>query len=314
MEGDYLAKDGIHRKRNQLILDGTEDWKKDDDTDGKTDYFYLPPIEGLNKDTVDKVICSHFVKGSYTIQGFWVTTRLIITINKSVTGITASDSTVERITKFKNWLAKQYANGTPVVVEYDLEKEVVEPYIENVSNFIVQYNGETTISNSDNTEMEVGLTKNKAISSINGNISDLQEKDNDLNNRIDKVNTNLNGKITNLTTYSTEEIKIGETWIDGKPIYRKTFIGSGAGDIDITSLKIDEIFFDLRRTKFYWSNVERHAPLPLVATASGDSVITGTYQAGIYTDSSKTKLTIEKGGRIEMSKYVITIEYTKTTD
>lgn len=31
----------------------------------------------------------------------------------------------------------------------------------------------------------------------------------------------LNKKITNLTTYSTEEVKTGETWIDGKPIYRK---------------------------------------------------------------------------------------------
>ena len=31
----------------------------------------------------------------------------------------------------------------------------------------------------------------------------------------------MNEKITNLTTYSTEEVKTGETWIDGKPIYRK---------------------------------------------------------------------------------------------
>lgn len=126
--------------------------------------------------------------------------------------------------------------------------------------------------------------------------------------------SNIGGKVTNLTTYSTEEVKTGETWIDGKPIYRKVFTGSGAGNIDITSLKIDEIFFDLSKTKFFWSNIGRHVPLPLVATASGDSLITGTYQAGIYTNSSKTKLTIEKGGRIEMSKYVITIEYTKTTD
>lgn len=32
----------------------------------------------------------------------------------------------------------------------------------------------------------------------------------------------LNEKITNLTTYSTEEVKTGETWIDRKPIYKKT--------------------------------------------------------------------------------------------
>lgn len=32
----------------------------------------------------------------------------------------------------------------------------------------------------------------------------------------------LNEKITNLITYSTEEVKTGGTWIDGKPIYKKT--------------------------------------------------------------------------------------------
>ena len=35
--------------------------------------------------------------------------------------------------------------------------------------------------------------------------------------------SNIGGKVTNLTTYSTNEIKTGETWIDGKPIYRKTY-------------------------------------------------------------------------------------------
>lgn len=34
---------------------------------------------------------------------------------------------------------------------------------------------------------------------------------------------NTNSKITSLTKYSTNEVKTGETWIDGKPIYRKTF-------------------------------------------------------------------------------------------
>ena len=45
---------------------------------------------------------------------------------------------------------------------------------------------------------------------------------------IDALSTNqgrvLNEKIINLTTYSTEEVKTGETWIDGKPLYRKTIV------------------------------------------------------------------------------------------
>ena len=31
----------------------------------------------------------------------------------------------------------------------------------------------------------------------------------------------LKEKITDLTTYSTEEVKTGEKWVDGKPIYKK---------------------------------------------------------------------------------------------
>lgn len=37
----------------------------------------------------------------------------------------------------------------------------------------------------------------------------------------------LNDKITNATTYSTEEINTGEKWIDGKTIYKKVIMAVG---------------------------------------------------------------------------------------
>ena len=59
--------------------------------------------------------------------------------------------------------------------------KLAEAYEEDIdtTNSIVQYADETTIANSDNAEMEVELTKNKAISSINENIGALQEEINE---------------------------------------------------------------------------------------------------------------------------------------
>ena len=52
----------------------------------------------------------------------------------------------------------------------------------------------------------------------------------------------LNEKITKLTTYSTEEVKTGETWIDGKPIYKKTiqFTTSAIGKHSIKHNRSEE--------------------------------------------------------------------------
>ena len=63
-----------------------------------------------------------------------------------------------------------------------------------------QYSGQTPLSSANLKKMEENTEK-----------------------AINEVDTELNNKITNLTTYSTEEVKTGETWIDGKPIYRKTY-------------------------------------------------------------------------------------------
>lgn len=70
----------------------------------------------------------------------------------------------------KTWLA-----SNEIVVVYKLEKAIEEDI--DITNSIVQYQNQTTISNSENAEMEIELTNNKAISSINKNIAELQEKD-----------------------------------------------------------------------------------------------------------------------------------------
>ena len=84
--------------------------------------------------------------------------------------------------------------------------KLAEAYEEDIdtTNSIVQYSDETTISNSDNAEMEVELTKNKAISSINENIGALQEKTNLLN----KTKFDLNDYIEDGITVNSSNITL----------------------------------------------------------------------------------------------------------
>ena len=131
-KNSYLAEDGTHYKRKQVVLDGSDNmaWYMDRISGTSTDYFYTR-IVGITTENINSVICSHFKKGSQSIQGFWATTVFCITMNKTVIGIISSDTMAQRITKFKTWLATQYANGTPVIVEYELAEEEIVPYTED---------------------------------------------------------------------------------------------------------------------------------------------------------------------------------------
>ncbi len=130
-KNSYLAEDGTHYKRKQVVLDGSDNmaWYMDRISGTSTDYFYTRTV-GITTENINSVICSHFKKGSQSIQGFWATTVFCITMNKTVIGIISSDTMAQRITKFKTWLATQYANGTPVIVEYELAEEEIVPYTE----------------------------------------------------------------------------------------------------------------------------------------------------------------------------------------
>lgn len=74
---------------------------------------------------------------------------------------------------------------------------------------------------------KVALNDNPDIPNIN------KIKDSDINALKAGVNANETN-ITNLNTYSTSETNTGQTWIDGKPIYRRVLEVTTASS-DITS-------------------------------------------------------------------------------
>jgi hypothetical protein len=123
--------------------------------------------------------------------------------------------------------------------------------------------------------------------------------------------SNIGGKVTNLTTYSTEEVKTGKFWNDGKPIYRKTLIYTNKeianGTIIAHSIQnINEVTdFEVR---FNDNGTLYTFPLIFEGTTSK-----------MYARCNKTSIVFQSDGSLTLSgkttrKLRVTIEYTRTTD
>lgn len=96
-------------------------------------------------------------------------------------------------------------------------------------------------------------------------------------------------------TYSLEEIKVG-TWIDGKPIYRKVFIGSWTAKAGTwTATDISTVGFETLVSASCKRN-EKEGNLPFAQAEMGDNTLNLAASTGTYTIKQ------------------IILEYTKTTD
>ena len=115
-------------------------------------------------------------------------------------------------------------------------------------------------------------------------------------------------KVDNANTYSTEEIRIG-TWIDNKPIYRKTFtsiyVSANSTDynIDISDLNIDNVISLSGTAEFIQNGSTQWRALPHVY----DRIET----TAIFIDSN---LLYVRSYGFTVGQCYITLEYTKTTD
>lgn len=151
MQEDYLADDEIHHTKTQIQLDGvTNGLKVSNVTKHSNDIYYCVinlVKQSLNNTTdVSSMYCSHFMPhfevkpGSCYIAGSGLYLVLVLT-----------DQTITTVDAANTWLATQKEKGTPVVIEYKLAEEVVEPYTEvqkeayeQIKNAI-SYKGQTNI-------------------------------------------------------------------------------------------------------------------------------------------------------------------------
>ena len=131
-EGSYLAEDGIHNKRKQIVLTGNENWYMITNiSTTKTQVFCLNNI-------VNNISVNHVTfKSNYFVHKKWIdaiyvhldepymsqtdTTNIYLNIYKSL--LSSVDAT-----GFKSWLKSLYDVGKPVEIEYPLAEEEIIPY------------------------------------------------------------------------------------------------------------------------------------------------------------------------------------------
>lgn len=106
-------------------------------------------------------------------------------------------------------------------------------------------------------------------------------------------------------SYSGTEHKTGGTWIDGKPIYKKTIVYQNLpiGETDITH-GISNIGLVIKNETFCKINDTTTLQVPTFASASSNAVAIWT----TYSTNIKVFATIS------MDLVYITLYYTKTTD
>jgi len=165
MLGDYLADDGIHHVRGQVVFDGTENWGAY--TTGNTENYNCftirleTPFKKSNNQFLlinafsnyFKEVAWIYIYGSRLKQdkpafGFTIDNNKYVYIKVKNTILTAQD--------LKTWLAQKYANNSPVIIEYPLNEEIIVPYTlaqQEVYNQIKQslsYEEQTNIIGSSN--------------------------------------------------------------------------------------------------------------------------------------------------------------------
>lgn len=138
MKGDYLAADGIHHKRKQIELDGTENWQKRSNTNNT--FQFIISETSLNG------ICNNYksIRSSQIDKedGIYLlyTNAIIIT-----------DFRFTTVADFKNHLSTKKEANEPVVIEYELTEEEIEAYTEeqqeayNKLTNISSYSGENNV-------------------------------------------------------------------------------------------------------------------------------------------------------------------------
>ncbi len=115
----YLGQFSTVRRVKKLVLTGEENWQKNDQS--PTTYLYY--LGGLTDKEQAACLCTHFLQSITTYPGnnqiscIASQTLIYIRPDKNIIDSMPSGNTKEG---FKEYLAQQYANGTPVTIWYVL--------------------------------------------------------------------------------------------------------------------------------------------------------------------------------------------------
>ena len=178
MEGDYLAEDGIHHKRKQIVIDNNCAIWGVTIQDNELILANIA-VAGITTGYYDKTplkICNLF-KNFYSLGnmqndnlntvGCALYSQQIWIRSENVYGITTEDSVETRISKVKLYLEKQN-----LIAEYELAEEEVESYTEAQKEAWKQiknaksYEGQTNIFSNDDVRPFFEVTARRNLNSL----------------------------------------------------------------------------------------------------------------------------------------------------
>lgn len=109
--------------------------------------------------------------------------------------------------------------------------------------------------------------------------------------------------------YSTDEVKTGELWIDGKPLYRKVFNFNSPSDTNTTNVAtISDLHIDTLVRDYFSINTGSN-----ITTSSNNTNATIHIRLNYNNTGDYIAMTIINAAYNSKPTYV-TLEYTKTTD
>lgn len=133
-KNSYLADDGIHHKRNQVVLDGSDDEGWTLLNPKKNSYKLSNFINGNgNYNSFNYPILSNYFKSDTQANVFEGVKNTIQALGGNVNGLYISfgkDSDINSVSLLRTFLKAKYDAGTPVIVEYELAEEEIVPYTE----------------------------------------------------------------------------------------------------------------------------------------------------------------------------------------
>ena len=129
-EGSYSADDGIHHKRKQIALDGTENitifnWSTPHE---KTTMFNVSNIISKKLDSIK--LCNYFKVVKNTVENLNKDEEYCLSDITGAIDFSISNEIATTVEQFENWLAQKKQEGKPLIIEYDLLEEEIEEYTE----------------------------------------------------------------------------------------------------------------------------------------------------------------------------------------
>lgn len=122
-KGSYLAEDGIHNTRTQIILHGSEDEKWKRTVNGNNLPYYYAPIPAAKSYLF---LSNIFTEHDGTYDNFWndveLSDKMVIGKNLNTICIMSKDNS-SSLADFIN-----FCKNTPIIVEYEMAEEEVIPY------------------------------------------------------------------------------------------------------------------------------------------------------------------------------------------